>query len=353
MPCITGGLGSEDPPPDQRAEETVLTEAEVKELTERFLFGDPAGVKATGPNGAASRATLGLIVTCLAVRKSFWPSHKPEIKVLLADELGRFDQEELLAHIINNALGRPLLAKTDARDVGTAANNAIKKEKKETAEAKARTGAAVSEARAAARLDPSFFPQLAAAEAARAAELAAVLAQEYNLKLPNSTVGAKRKQVAAPDPFEALQRAEAAVWAAQREAERLLHEYEALGPQPELQLPTDVDDAAGEAAACRRWDRENEMRERAAKAWAAALGRVGPLMRQLLDARILAHDEEERLERDASRQRERELDLQRELRWAEAPFQVRPTCCATPLRPHVPPLSSAFTHPSRCSGFRL
>ena len=70
MPCITGGLGSEDPPPDQRAEETVLTEAEVKELTERFLFGDPAGVKATGPNGAASRATLGLIVTCLAASAS-------------------------------------------------------------------------------------------------------------------------------------------------------------------------------------------------------------------------------------------------------------------------------------------
>ena len=96
----------------------MLTEAEVKELTERFLFGDPAGVKATGPSGAASRATLGLIVTCLAVRKSFWPSRKPEIKALLADELGRFDQEELLAHIINNALGRPLLVKTDARDVG-------------------------------------------------------------------------------------------------------------------------------------------------------------------------------------------------------------------------------------------
>ena len=114
---------------------------------------------------------------------------------MLADELGRFDQEELLAHIINKALGRPLLVKTDARDVGTAANNAIKKEKKETAEAKARTGAAVSDARAAARLDPAFVPKLAAAQAARAAELAAVLAQEYNLKLPNSTVGAKRKRV--------------------------------------------------------------------------------------------------------------------------------------------------------------
>jgi hypothetical protein len=43
----------------------------------------------------------------------------------MADEQGRFDMEELLAHIINNALGRPLLVRTDARGVGTQTNNAL------------------------------------------------------------------------------------------------------------------------------------------------------------------------------------------------------------------------------------
>ena len=105
-----------------------------------------------GPSGSAARATLGLIVNCLAVQKALWPSRRAEIKALLADEKGRFDKEELLAHIINNSLGRPLLPQGNAaRDIGTAANNALKKEKRETAEAnfaKARTGAAISAARA-------------------------------------------------------------------------------------------------------------------------------------------------------------------------------------------------------------
>ena len=105
----------------------MLTVADIMERTLRFLFADRAGVMATGPSGAATRTTLDLIVNCLEVRKALWPSRRLEIKALLDDEKGRFDQEELLAHIINNALGRPLLYGSDARDVGTAANNALKK----------------------------------------------------------------------------------------------------------------------------------------------------------------------------------------------------------------------------------
>jgi hypothetical protein len=92
MPCATGSSDDDHPLPEEAAEETVLTEAEVQDLTERFLFGDPAGVKATGPTGAAKRATLRHIV----VRKVLWPYRRPEINALLADEQGRFDQEELL-----------------------------------------------------------------------------------------------------------------------------------------------------------------------------------------------------------------------------------------------------------------
>ena len=155
MPCVTGALVGEEPPPDEADAESALTDAEILELTLRFLFGDPSGVKATGPTGAARRATLELIIKCDAVKKSLWPSRRTEIKALLADEKGRFDMEELLAHIINNALGRPLLVGTDARGVGTQANNALKKEKRDTAEAKARTGGALSAARAAAPADPA------------------------------------------------------------------------------------------------------------------------------------------------------------------------------------------------------
>ena len=47
-------------------------------------------------------------------------------------------------HICNNALGRPLLPKGAARDIGQAANNALKKEERLTAEAKAKHSVAIS-----------------------------------------------------------------------------------------------------------------------------------------------------------------------------------------------------------------
>jgi hypothetical protein len=163
-----GLTGSDSPLPEDGSEETVLTAAQVEELTLRFLFGDPAGVKATGPTGAVSRASLGLVAAALFVRNELWPSRRPEIKALLADAQGRFDKEELLAHIINNALGRPLLHHDDARAVGTAANNALKKEKKETAEAKAAGDEAIRAARAAAATNPALLPRVAAAQAREA-----------------------------------------------------------------------------------------------------------------------------------------------------------------------------------------
>ena len=78
---------------------------EVMELTLRFLFGDPTGPKATGSTGAASHPTLGLCKAAGEVRKALWPSRKAKIKAVLADDFGRFDKQELPAHIVNNALG--------------------------------------------------------------------------------------------------------------------------------------------------------------------------------------------------------------------------------------------------------
>ena len=65
---------------------------------------------------------------------------------------------------------------------------------------------------------------LEAAEA-RDAEFKAILAEEYNLQLPNATVGAKRKRPSAPAPVDQvalLPRAERAC----REARRALEEAE-------------------------------------------------------------------------------------------------------------------------------
>ena len=189
--CVSHLAGSDAPPPEEHSDEVVLSEAEVKELTERFIFGHPSGPKATGPSRAASHPTLRLIVTADKVRTSLWPSRRPEIKALFADEQGRFDKQELLAHIANNTLGRPILFTTDARSVGTACKNALAKERRETAAVKKTADAAVTTARAAAAKDACLLGTVAAAEAARKTALAAVLEQVYDLKLPNSTVGGK------------------------------------------------------------------------------------------------------------------------------------------------------------------
>ena len=70
VPCVTGALVDEEPPPDEAAVATALTDAEILYLTLRFLFGDPGCVKAIVPTGAALRVTLDLIVKCDAAKKA-------------------------------------------------------------------------------------------------------------------------------------------------------------------------------------------------------------------------------------------------------------------------------------------
>ena len=65
--------GIEHPLQEDAAAETTLTVSEVNVLTLRFLNFHERGVKATGPSGAATRATLGLAKTCLEVRNGLWP----------------------------------------------------------------------------------------------------------------------------------------------------------------------------------------------------------------------------------------------------------------------------------------
>ena len=126
LAVVTVAIGNEHPLQEVASTETVLTEIEIEVLTLRFLFDDPSGVKATGPNECATRPTLGLVVNSSKVRDRLWAHRKAKIKAVLADELGRFDKQEFFAHIINNALGRPLLPQGKLlRDVGVAADNTI------------------------------------------------------------------------------------------------------------------------------------------------------------------------------------------------------------------------------------
>ena len=146
---VTFGTDSSgtDHPLQANSAETELTATEIEMLTMDFLFADVAA-KSTGPSGAQARSTLSFVKNVLTVRDKLWASAhlKPRVKARLADEKGRLDKEELLGHICNNALGRPLLPDGAARDVGQAANNAVKKEERLTAEAKAKHSVAISKA---------------------------------------------------------------------------------------------------------------------------------------------------------------------------------------------------------------
>ena len=178
----TDSSGTDHPLQANAAAETVLTATELEELTMDFLFADTEA-KATGPGGAQTCSTLSFVKNSLTVRDKLWKSAylKPRVKARLVDAKRRLDKEELLSYICNNALGRPLLPEGAARDVGQAAHNALKKEERLTAEAKAKHSVAISKARAAAKQDPMLYATILEAEVARDAELKAILAEEYNL----------------------------------------------------------------------------------------------------------------------------------------------------------------------------
>jgi hypothetical protein len=134
-----------------------------------------------------------------------------QIKAVMDDHEGRFDKQELLAHIFNNSLGRPILFPTDVRAVGVALDNACTRQKKETKAAKAAGDAAIRRVRAGATKDPSLLPQVTVAQAARNAAVAAVLKMTYDFQLPTSTgsrwLTTRRRQVCMlPNAFSTRKR---------------------------------------------------------------------------------------------------------------------------------------------------
>ena len=233
---------------------------------ERMLLGAGDGPTASGDPPAASSATYGLVLAVKEVVDGLWEEHAAEIKRRCAPSMpkGLIDRQEVFGFVLADALGRPLLPPEEAGKVGQAGDNAVagalgsgrppnrRKGKLEKANDAARE--ALRKARAAAAKDAAQQPAVAAAEEALKAAPEAVYAERVDLKLPDATVGAKRKrasgaaadtEVAAEPPsllelearktaalgaFEAARIAAHAADARHREAERA---QERLGPRPD------------------------------------------------------------------------------------------------------------------------
>ena len=158
-----------------------------------------------------------------------------------------------------------------------------------------------------------LYATILEAEEARDAEFKAILAEEYNLQLPNATVGAKRKRASAParvDHIDLLPRAERAC----REARQALEEAELhqrqVGPpssirDPELRDTAACDDEAL-AADQREWMREWEIRKEAEKAWWLATFLHDRRKHQLHKVRMAAWHEAERRDELALEEAEQE-----------------------------------------------
>ena len=113
---------------------------------------------------------------------------------------GLLDQQEVFGFALADGVRRPLLPHDAARDVGQAGDDAIKSakgtRKKPGPLTKAKEAAreALRKETRAAEKDAALWERVAAVDKAGQSAVAAVLRKPVNLKLPNATVGAKRKR---------------------------------------------------------------------------------------------------------------------------------------------------------------
>lgn len=232
-----------------------------------FLTADEGPV-ASGHGEAASKATLQYIQAVDTAVRALWLDHADEIKQRCAASmpLGLLDQQEVFGFALADGLGRPIIPGGRARDIGQAGDDAIKgakgtpKRPGPLPRAKEAAREALRKANAKATKDASLAGAIADVEKDGDAAVAKVLSKTYDLKLPNETVGAKRKLAATlpavptPTPEEpsladlrgalivarraASKAQEAAdataqcVLAAEHRAEKAHQRLDALGPPP-------------------------------------------------------------------------------------------------------------------------
>ena len=227
---------------------TACTAANFKErLVAMFLTAEEGPVASR----LAKAATVATVSYCLAldpIVRELWKDHATEIKRRCGPSMpkGLIDRQEVYGFALADGLGRPLLPHDAAGGVGQQGDNAVngangtgkgdrrRKGKLEKAREAARE--AVRSAKLAAAENPSLLWRVAAAEASGEAAIAAILAASVDLKLPNATVGAKRKRTptvtsadAAAEPLaELVAEKKAALRAAQAACDVALGSHDAL-----------------------------------------------------------------------------------------------------------------------------
>ena len=151
-----GGVPSEGGADSAGTPEALLVRAKL------MLLGE--SVKASGLAAVAGESTVKVILAAAVARTELWKVHDAQIKRLFEPEL--IAKQEILGYLLNDMMGKPLLHKEYAIQVGQRGDNAV---------TKAKTQLKVRSAEACYR---STKPAAAA-----------LLASTYDLKLPGVTVG--------------------------------------------------------------------------------------------------------------------------------------------------------------------
>ena len=168
------------------------------QLVMQLFFGVAGGLVATGGHPGVTGvkgASLEALSIALEAQQSMWTrlGRAADAKALFAPE--RLDQEEALAYIINDLLGRPLLDKAHARLVGRQVNSGLKADAVVVKRCYNRTRNQVRAAKHAAIIKPELLPGIADAQAAGDLAQAKEREHEWNLMFPPAVVaGAKRKE---------------------------------------------------------------------------------------------------------------------------------------------------------------
>jgi hypothetical protein len=186
---------------------TIFDLSALKTRAEAMLLGEGERPAASRIDAVAEEATLGLVLAVRGVVAKLWADRQDDIKPSCAPAL--IDEVDVIAYVIADALGRPVLHPDDTNGVGKRVDSCAKRvrsskvpdARREARKAAAKAGAAAQEA-----------------EAAEAE--AKVLRTAYpGLSLPARTVGKKRKAEREPTLVEQRDAAACRVMDAARRAE--------------------------------------------------------------------------------------------------------------------------------------
>ena len=173
-------------------------------LMAMFLTAEEGPV-ASRHGAVAEQATLEYVIGMDKDVRVFWSRHADEVIRRCAPSMpkGLLDQQEVFGFALADGVGRPLLPHDAARGVGSAGDDALKSAKgtrkkpgpltRLTRAMEAAREAVRKETRAAEK-GAALWERVAAVDKAGQSAVAAVLRKPINLRLPNATVGAKRKR---------------------------------------------------------------------------------------------------------------------------------------------------------------